>query len=373
MKNKFIAGIFTILLLAFTFTNTGTVFEKEYTSSAMEMPEDMSIHASTFVYDFGNERKYGLTLNGCIPYEAIMGLDIRTSGKKAYISTYTNKPEVEMFTGTIEIRDGITFKLLKTYSGLEMADEVIFTPNEKGLYKISMELTKAGCTGYIYFDGENVFTCRCSSDSSKIAKDAWNKLMKGADPKDYLSNKDITYPTSGRYDRPVHVKEWEDLSDQVIKKAGAEDWSDEMKAYILSAYIAKHYAYDNYRVNQLKMDSRADEAGAYEDQYYMYYNHVGVCWDFANALIIMLRHQGIPATSVEDDHHTAVAAWIRDQWICIDITGLIGHDCYTKDTDEDNWTTLVYGSFQSYFGVYVNWPTRRDTEVWTYKNSTTPR
>ena len=131
----------------------------------------------------------------------------------------------------------------------------------------------------------------------------------------------------------------------------------------------KNYAYDEYRVSNLNMVSRANKAGVYnDDSYYALGNHVGVCWDFTNMMVIMCRHHGIPATSVENDVHTAVAVYLNGEWSIIDVTPLTKYECVTLDTDKSKWrpaatafrTSHYYGCFS--LGEPID---SHDTEVWT--------
>ena len=317
------------------------VAEKDSTVSEKQV-EVIEEKSGYYAYDLSNHRTYGATVTGTMDFEGVMGMTIDTNGKTVTVSTYTNKPEVNKFTGKIKVSEPDSFTdVMTTYTDLKIVnDKITFTPSETGIYRLGMDLGESYCYAYVYFDGSKAYACRYSSSDISNTAEIWKNLMADADPKDYLSNKDITYPTSGQFSRPVHVTEWENKSDEILKNF--KDSSDELKAYILTAYIAKHYAYDRYRTNTLKMKSRADEAGAYKDEYYMYYNNVGVCWDFVNALVIMLRHQGIPATSVENYGHTSVAVYLQDEWLCIDPTQLVRQECASKDINPDNWRKCSY-------------------------------
>ncbi len=342
-------------------------------SAAAEYTEAVITEDGTYeIFDFDDRRAYGLTTGyDIIDFEAVIGLELETSGRTMTISTYTHNHDIQLFTGDISvyllIAEG-NFIKLESFKDLKIGeDSVEHTCQYEGLYKIEMDLTDVICSGYVYCDGARAYTCRISKGSrnSENNRQKWDELMKDANPRDYLSNADVTYPTSGRFQRPVHVHEWEQLSDEIIR---SDDWSDEARTYVIVSYLAGNYAYDYYRTNTLDMESRADEGGAYEDQYYMFYNHVGVCWDYTNAAVIMLRHQGIPATSVENYHHTAVAVYLHDRWTCIDITQLARYACYDRDTDKSSWKKDCPGDYDEWFGYYPNSFITHDLQVWSPEN-----
>ncbi len=229
----------------------------------------------------------------------------------------------------------------------------------------------------MYYDGKNVQTCRITNASISISSyDSFQKFMSDANPEKYLSNKSITYPTSGQSDHVVHVSKFEEISDQLITD---DSWSDEYKVFLFARYIRNNYAYDTYRQNKnmLNMKSRATKAGIYnDDNYYTYGNHVGVCWDFTNIMTIMCRHHGIPATSVEGSAHTAPAIWLNDEWTVIDVTEYLKYECRTENTDSSSWIKYSKGSGHGCYGCYdlgSGVPDSHDNEIWTYKRATTPQ
>lgn len=220
--------------------------------------------------------------------------------------------------------------------------------------------------GFLYKTDGKLNTCRATSvdNNIDIGIDAWNRLMEGIDPKDCMSNDKITYPTSGSNGSVTHVKQWEDISDTLILH---DDWTDEMKVFAFVDYLSKNVAYDEYRTRQTNNQSRASIAGDYtKDKYFTLGNNVGVCWDYVNILTIMCRHHGIPATSVENDHHTISAVWLNDEWVSIDVTDTVRYNCTTKNTDRSGWikhipTYLMYGSYNG-----MDFDTVGES-IWTYK------
>ncbi len=230
--------------------------------------------------------------------------------------------------------------------------------NPIGLYQLVL-VTKIDMinnqTVNLYYDGTKVQTCWLTKQD-KYDIDNWNTLVANIDPGKCLNmwvgnkNNLITYPTSGTNGNCNHVKEWCDLSDEIITK---KEWSDEFKVFLIVCYLSRNFAYDDYRVYTLDNASRASEAGTWsDDNLFMFYNHVGQCWDFANALTIMCRHQGIPCTSVENRVHTVNAVWLNGEWVAVDVSTLVAHHCNTKDTDPSKWVNERNETYGQAFGYY---------------------
>lgn len=382
MKRTTLAIIGTALAISLTFGTMGTTSYAAGTSTSTSVSkhedyicyEDNKMH-SMVAYDFTGARNYGATRDGsAIDFEGLFGIKLSSSGKNIICEVYSNNPDI---TNTAEValykRDVLDKELVKKYGTISKDKSVSYTFTKEdvsGVYSFYAVFDADGSDfeviGSVYYDGNKALTCRYMNQSEEFFsddKEAWEALMSDADPEDYLSNANTTYPTSGAGGRPVHVEEWEDYSDFLVYN---ENWSDEIKLYNFVDHLTKEFAYDDYRYDVLNMVSRANKAGVYADEYYMYYNHVGVCWDFVNALTIMCRHNDIPATSVENSGHTALAVWLNGEWVCIDPTALIKYSCKTGSTKESNW--IVNSDRCSYadnYGVYTDSFDTHDTQIWS--------
>ncbi len=335
--------------------------------------EDDTIH-SMIAYDFMDSRNYGAAKDGSsIDFEGLFGIRLSTSGKKVTCEVYSHVTDTTKAEVTFYKRDVIDKDQVEDFGTISKKESVFYTftdEDDPGVYSFYAlfdgKKSSYVVSGSVYYDGSKVLTCRYMGQSEKYfsyEREAWRALLSDADPKDYLSNAETTYPTSGVEGRPVHVKEWEDYSDSLVYN---EDWTDEAKLYNFVDHLSKEFAYDDYRCDVLDMESRANHAGRYADEYYMYYNHVGVCWDFVNALAIMCRHNGIPATSVENGTHTALAVWLNDEWVCIDPTALLMYSCSTELTNESNWYSNYGGtSYADNYGVYSASFVTHDTQIWS--------
>lgn len=188
--------------------------------------------------------------------------------------------------------------------------------------------------------------------------------MGDAAPEDYISNKDVTYPTSGTRGACNHVKEWEAVAESIVGEH--DDWSDEMKVYAFVDYLAKNIAYDDYKLAHRR--SRAAENHDYtNDENFTLKNNVGVCWDYTNILAIMCRHYEIPCTSVDvGEGHTFNAVYLNNRWTGIDITitKLVRYRCDTKDTSKEKWHKTGSAGYSNY-GMYSAQITGHDGNIWT--------
>ncbi len=377
MKNR-ITGIVLLFLLLFTSPFSLTIEAKNTASTVNSASDRYTLEGNTSnltAYCFGNERHYGFYRTDSIDFEGYYGVNINTSGKKASITAYSHIKDDATFKSVeiAYIKDANqNLEAVKNLGKLEEDETVTYTfasGDTQGIYKVTATPVASSLDavyGYIYYDGKTAKTCRITNNGVTISQyDEFQKLMADADPKNYLSNKLITYPTSGTGDHVTHVKAFEDISDELVLY---DTWSDEVKVLAFTDYISKNYAYDTYRVDNLHMVSRANKAGVYnDDSYYALGNHVGVCWDFTNMMVIMCRHHGIPATSVEGDSHTAVAIYLNGEWSIIDVTLLTTYECYTSDTDQSKWRkATAYKASQKYGCYSLRQPiTSHDGEVWT--------
>ena len=197
-----------------------------------------------------------------------------------------------------------------------------------------------------------------SSSAQTISgnKEKWNAVIGSLDPATCLDmyvgtpSVPLTYPTSGQNGSCNHVQEWCDLSDKIITN---DAWSDEEKVYAMVQYLIENFAYDNYRVVKLNNVSRANKDDAWsDDNHFMFYNHVGQCFDFANALCVMSRHQGIPCTSTENSYHTVNAVWLDGEWVAIDVSAMTKYYCNTEDTSRKFWVNRCGNDFNKYYCYY---------------------
>lgn len=344
---------------------------------------DSSLKGSTQAMQLGSNNIVGLGDNGTcgitnyigdyIDYEGFAGLRVHTDGTLVDYTMYSHSNNYDNGTvyiqnncldntridlGSIKVDETKSFDIKEIASKMNIDDTT-------GLYKLTIMTGKEGneyAVMFLYYDGKKAQYCRCISQR-KEEIDKWNTVVSNLDPNTCLNmwvgnkNIPITYPTSGTNGSCNHVQEWCELSDEIVLH---DDWTDEAKVFALVLYLTRNYAYDHYRVDTLNNTSRAMKDDAWtDDNHFMFYNHVGQCWDMANALAIMCRHQGIPCTTVENNHHTVNAVWLRDEWIAIDVSALVQNHCKQEDTNSDDWMhyrdtryAYSYGYYDSTMNTY---------------------
>lgn len=326
------------------------------------------------LYHFRDKGTCGVTiwLHDCIQYEGYAGFRAVINGTKITLTGYDNahngkyeKGEValsvdktEIPLGELEPKETMTVNIADVIKSNKLT-------SDDNCYKLTETFAKndAIVSMLLYYDGNKLQICRRfdTKANDDFGFKQWNQLVGNLNPKDYLDinivgkkNNPITYPTSGNNGHCNHVDKWRELSHEIIIN---NSWSDDKKVFALVRYLCVYYAYDDWRVTKNKNASRATLAQDWsDDDLWMYYNHVGNCWDFANAFTIMCRENGIPCTSVDNDGHTANAVWLNDEWVCIDISVLNSYYCVDEDTDEDKWipNDAHKYHFENYYGYYSN-------------------
>ena len=323
--------------------------------------------SGTWVHHFSDEAVCGCSQfsNDSMDYEALAGFRAVTNGTSVSFTPYMHNKAYSHGKASVSYPDAYPsdpvelgeVDVNKTYSfDIKAVADKLGT--QEGIYELSLETGKDYrhiIRMHLYYDGSSVRCCRVNGNSASDI-DAWNKLTGKLDPSKCLDmyvgskNYPITYPTSGTNGACNHVQEWCDLSDEIVL---ADDWPDELKVFSLVLWLSKNCAYDDWRVKTNNNKSRATLANSWDDDnLWMYYNHVGQCWDFANAMTIMCRHQGIPCTTVEDTGHTLNAVWLHNEWTAIDVSVLVEHTCTTDDTDPAGWSRNYAAQYNEYYGYY---------------------
>ncbi len=342
-------------------TETDSTLHGKYASDASLIAVDsINVHHLSDTGISGATNFYG----DCIAYEGLYGLKAETSGSIVTYEMYSHNKAYENGTITIQrygntssLIDLDTIKVGRTTSiDMKLAVKSMGLSNPTGVYVLSIATNgEKPVPMCLYYNGKTVQTCRYDS-TSVYALEAWNRVIGNLDPNTcldmYVGSKTvpITYPTSGTDGNCNHVQEWCNISDEIIIN---DNWSDEAKVFAFALYLSRNYAYDDWRVSYNNNKSRATLAGRWnDDSLWTLENKVGTCWDMANIMTILCRHHGIPCTSVENDHHTVNAVWLRGEWVAIDVSSLLQHHCYTEDTAPEGWINRRDGSWSSCYGYY---------------------
>jgi hypothetical protein len=225
---------------------------------------------------------------------------------------------------------------------------------------------------YIFVAENGVYTCKNVTHLPHYQhlynvierKTKVNNLFElyGIEPEDCLSIDDIHYPCLSTDGGRCDTKRWAQLSHDLLIENS--QWSDEFKLFVYVEWFNNNVAYDYWRANN--GPSRAKYYNVWDGTYSMWDTKIGVCCDFTNALIIMLREQGIPATSLENDGHMWLGVYIDGQWREIDLTTILQYSTYelhhySRDDFQCSWKDYTdYGNYACDELFYIG------EDVWTY-------
>ena len=337
-------------------------------------------------YDESDSHVYGCgRYDQSIDFESFYGVKLYTGEDAVTYELYANIDHVKVEKVTLESISGRwQYTVIDTLPANRLNTKYSLSVKglKDGVYAIVgdfddniSDFYQDRVAGFITVKNGNAKTCRITDATNKElqnTRNTWNQLTLDMDPQKYLDETQLSYPST---DRAAYssVREYQILSDQILKDH--DDWNDSVKAYAFVRYITDNYAYDNYREEKLHHGTRAGRATAkcgylqYDNpEYYMYSNHVGICWDFVNAFTIMCRHHGIPCTSLadKDNSHTVNAVYLDGKWTAIDITVLVERYCRTEDTDPKLWKTYTDIEWDHHYGYQEDEMPDIDTQIWVF-------
>ena len=266
--------------------------------------------------------------------EALLGIKIETSGSKVNWSTYSHQSNQKAKAGAT--LTNLNTKEKQTLEGTQGSIDASKLPD--GVYSITVQFTDADTVAYFSKDAQGAHACRVTSLDYDIKnRDQLQKAMAKTKPEDNLSIKNLSWPSTLRENYHA-ADDLCELADSIVK----EEWSDDLKVYAICDYIRMNWAFDQWYVNQ----GHGNHHNRCNDDWtnpkaFLPYTKVGVCADFTNALVIMFRHEGIPAAGIDNDSHMWAAIYLYDEWVTIDATKFVGKDCNKEDPDESKWTGHV--------------------------------
>lgn len=285
-----------------------------------------------------------------IRYEGTNGLNIKIRGDQATLKYFDHSTDKEIMHVVVNKKDKYDLAWNQTVT-IKLSGDNVEVKARRGdsNHHINTLIERYDSNKYGVWDGVSLHLKSYPDPTSK----------------EVTSNEGLTYPTSGKYKRVIQVKEWEKLSDELVYKDGL---SDEFKVYLFISELIKNYAYDNWGYGERPQKSQKGNEDPWENpNYFMINTKTGVCFDFTNALVIMCRHQGIPATSLDDYHmnHTIAMVYMNNRWVPIDVTDALVYRCEYQDTDKNRWTKHKASITNAYspvrfadFGLYYN------TQIW---------
>ena len=307
-----------------------------------------------------------------LDYEAYYGLTAYVKDQNIYVKAYNHSIDHPILSSEIisDMNDTKTIEI--TYDDYTMIDCKNYN---NGLYAIHTSFDKREVYLYFYINNTNVYTVRCLTDTSNTAytneKLIFNQLVlnekmktESIKPNECLSIDDIVYPCIESPGHRCDTERWAQLSHDLLN--GHTEWSDEFKIFVYTTWFINNTKYDCYRTNVLGC-SRAMKYGVWDGTYSLWDLKVGVCCDFTNAMVIMLREQGIPATSLESDKHMWIAIYLDDLWRELDITTIMPYTSYNKDAKD---CEVSFIDFTDYLANnrYYDFITI-GADIWTYNRA----
>ena len=318
-------------------------------------------HADMYV-PVGNSHRYGIATNGNpMNFEGCFGDEIICNGTDVTYQAYANSSTpAEPVATKLDNDEVITTSSKSKVNTVRLTDGMhtiatIWNTSGKNMHSVAYILVENG-------------HATCCINASKNLWESFQKLLADTDPKSCTSLKGLTYPTAGFPGNCNHVQLFVKEAEKLLE---GRNVSDQYKVYMFAQWLSETYAYDDWRIKQKGQHSRAFLKDNYnDDNLFMYYNKVGVCWDFTNALVIMCRSQGIPATSVENNGHTAAAIYLPNNggWIEVDITDFNKFYSDREIPDKSKWTEKKQCLLN--FGCPKGGWLTVGHQVWTQKTAT---
>lgn len=307
------------------------------------------------VYDFDDHITLGAIENKSLAsasprniyFEGYYGVTAYTEDNVLYVKGYDNTSlqnisNVELVTD-VDCRSKINV-------GMDRYTSIDCTNFANGLYDIVTTFNSTEVNLYFYVNDSKVYVCKHAFNSGFSAKaiykrrDTISKLTKEANitPENSLDNSQMVYPCIESKGHRCDTDRWIQLSNDLLKDY--PNASDEFKIFIYSQWFMDNIKYDYYRLNVLK-HSRALTYNQWDGRYSMYDLKVGVCCDFTNVMTIMLRAQGIPASSVTNDTHMWNIVYIDGAWRELDLTSLIYRGSYEADASDCVLKSINYNDY----------------------------
>lgn len=340
-------------------------------------------HYGKTYFRFGNSRSYGCTSDKNKTYiESEWGMHIQTDGSEVKCTPYNNRLKgVEV--KSVEFWEwGENPRSLTTVSNAAWDKKICFDLSKcnNGIYLVRLYISGGDVVLQtldceLLYMNSNAYTCcsvaRNADEPGQISMrlrelHKWTDKLK---PNEYMSLEGLTYPSSGEKGIVNNVNDIAKFSHTLIK----DEWSDEYKVYAFTDWLINNVAYDKWRTEKNNSHSRAYTYECYtKPEYFMWTNHVGVCWDYTNALAIMCRDNGIAATSIDTERHTWNLIYINGQWESIDLCSINKFYSYDKVPNKNNWESR-YNYDWSDYAVY---PDRliydvvsTNDQMWTYERA----
>lgn len=295
-----------------------------YKSSGKILANESYRH--TFLYNFSSSMSAGLDPDGDdIACETYYGIKGYIKDGKIYLKAYNNTDKkISVKSTKIYFLDASEDKRVNL-NGLKFSYRPLdINKFKNGLHRFSTTMS-TGKTIHLYFyvNGKEAYFCQMEYESKYDTCVARRKAVLNAikkanvTPSNSKSLDHIYYPFYKFDDNyRCDTKLWADFSKTLVKP----EWSDERKVFTFCVWLSENIAYDYYHVTTMHA-SRAKYYKDFSGKYSTYDTKVGVCFDYANILLIMCRANNIPAITLEslERNHAWNAVYINNRWYEFDI------------------------------------------------------
>ena len=310
-----------------------------------------------YLYNFCKALYAGIGVDGTsLPTEAEYGIYGVVNNRTITFSFYdhTGSKAIEsVYIQALDASADNTEQFVKNSRQFSV-DTSSFT---NGLYRAAFRIADAKNVGlYFYINGGEAWLCNYEKLDMPTLKlylqrrsDLERVLAAGnVTPANSLALDKLWYPfrllnENERCDTQL----WIDLSKTFID----DSWSDEHKLYAIQAWIRENIAYDDFVT-----ENGNSRAVCYDDltgRQSVYDLRAGVCFDYANIIVIMCRAHGIPAVTIgaKSINHVWNAVYVSGRWIeydaCLSEQYHVGEDTNVRTKSGDP----LYGGF---FSVAMN-------------------
>lgn len=299
-----------------------------------------------------------------LDYEAYYGITAYAEKNNLYVKAYNHSKQHDILNSNIISDMGDIEEIDINYDDYTVID---CTELDYGLYNIVVEFDTNTVDLYFFVAENGVYTCRntihvnYTLNTISKRRTLINDLFEKYDitPDECLSVDEIAYPCIESEGHRCDTQRWAQLSHDLLLEGS--DWSDEFKLFVYVEWFNDNIKYDDWRLHN--GSSRALDWDVWDGRYSMWDLKVGVCCDFTNALIIMLREQGIPATSFENGRHMWLAVYLDGEWREVDVTNIMPYHSRLEDASDcinRSKSFNDYGTVKDDEILYIG------RDVWTY-------
>lgn len=333
------------------------------------MPQDTcNARGDLGAFDETDARTFGIASNGQrIDFEGLGGM-VLSAGAAVTCRFYSHsnklKPDGAVTLKCISLPakergaegDGTvvlqSFKYDKSYSipVAELAD---------GTYSIRCHFKGDGvasgilCEGFFVKRGKTFKICRVAEGSDQEVAESWNnfcKFMSKTKPENNLRVDNLSYPSEYHSDYNAADDLIKTCDEKIIKNR--KNWSDELKVYAIVEWMRKNYAYDYWYAAQGNGKHKFRNGDDWTNpNCFITRTNVGVCYDFANVLVIMCRHLGIPACTINNGSHIWCGVYLNGSWVTIDPTKMMDYRCLQEDANPAQWKKVGGEYKYKYYGT----------------------